>query len=168
MSVKILNYCEKTYRPDPEKIVKHILERIPEKFLAGLEEVRLFDLRKKDYVGVRYVFKAKPLNHSIIEIYMDDPMLSGSSFFSILTLNFDFIMTINEHIEKYLQPRSRDEDILSYPTGMINYNWAYFGRWSPILTLFKIGNYLITRIQIFHRFVLYLANRVFKNNGNHK
>jgi hypothetical protein len=170
MDVKIINYCQESYRPDPETIVRHILARIPEKFLTDLGEVRIFDGNqdKEKSSEILYIQETPSSDHAWIEIYMDKKgLLSGIPFFSVLMLNIFFIGAINEHIEKHLQPHSQDPEILACSVGIFRYSWAYFGIWNPILILFKMINYVIYRIPLFEKHTWnFIRKRYLKNQGN--
>lgn len=167
MSVKVINYCKKKYRPDSQKIVTHILERIPEKFLVGLGEVQIFDIRKKDCLGgTLYVRKTDKSKHAIIEIYMDHPTFSGFPVFvSRVCLNAAFLFSINEHIQKYLKPRSKDKEILSFNTKRIYYNWMYLGAWGAV---FRILHSLFSQSRIYWKIVLSFLPSSFKDIEKHK
>ena len=165
MAVNVINHCSKRYQLAPENIVTNILKKIPEKFLMGLDEVHIFDIRRNaEDVGMKYIRQTSPSEHIIIEVYMDTSLFSGGGFFSILCFNTDFIMAINTHIEEYVQPHSHDQEILSYPYWLINYAWVDFGKWSPVLSVFKLLNYVISRFHRVRILALALANRVFKFN----
>jgi hypothetical protein len=154
MSVPIINQCQKRYKPDPENVLSQILRRIPEKFLIGLDEIRLFDYRPRKNAHKSFACKTKSSHHSMIEIYMDDP-----AFSSLLQWNFVFMSAIDEHIAKCLKPYTIDEEILScHPKA--NYQWFYIGTWNPLLLLFRISNYLVAIVPFIHKIWLYLVNRL--------
>ena len=70
MDVKIINYCQESYRPDPETIVRHILARIPEKFLTDLGEVRIFygnQDKEKGTCNANYVYKKSDLKSRFLK-----------------------------------------------------------------------------------------------------
>ena len=164
MKVRIVNNCRETYRPDPENIVKHMLERIPEKFVEGPGEIRLFDAPKdpKQESGIQYVRKTRRTPYAVIEIFMDS-MLSGTPFFSIFIFNLFFIFAMNDHIKMYLKPCSHDQEILSYPVGRVPYKWMYFGLWNPILIIVKAVHYVIYCNPLFQRMTWdFVRNRFLK------
>lgn len=163
MAVNIINHCKKGYRPDPEKIVSKILEKIPAKFLSNLGEIHLFDLGEKEYPMMKYVQDGSEGEISRIEIYMDNSDFSGLPFFSILSLNVHFIIAINEHIEKYLKQQSKDKEVLSYSSAMANYDWMYLGVWSPLLVVIKVFNYLFSKIKFLRSAMLRWTNKLIKN-----
>jgi len=43
MKIDIINNCSKTYRPDHIKVTNKILNRIPEKYLENIAEIRFWD-----------------------------------------------------------------------------------------------------------------------------
>jgi hypothetical protein len=167
-NVPIINHCQNTYKPDPEYILTRTLGKIPEKFLVGLQEVRLFDTRPNTRLRKSSVCKAVSAHHSVIEIYMDDAALSGSPFFSRMLLNMVFLFAFNEHITHDLQPRSTDEEILSYPASRsrINLRWGYFGVWTPVLSLFNVLQYLIWRVPLLYKGWLAITNRFIAKHGS--
>lgn len=164
MSVTIINHCKKTYKPNPEKTIFHILEQIPEKFLIGLYEIRVFDSRPSKALRKSCVCKTISSQHSIIELYMDDPVLSGFPFFSRLLLNLVFLYAINDHIKNYLHHHSNDDEILTYNLSRVNLNWGYFGIWSPLMSVFKLGSYLTIRIRILQKLWSHAANRIIEKH----
>ena len=163
MSVKIINYCKKTYKLNPEKLVSRILEKIPDKFLIHLGEIHLFDVRKDNGPHVKYIGKADSSQDAIIEIFMDDPTFHVFSFFSLVSFNDSFLMGMNEHIEKYVKVHSHDKEILSRDPLRVNYEWMFFGGWYPLFfVLFKIPHYLISKSRLFKKIARYLMNLVVK------
>ncbi len=146
MNVKIVNTCRKTYKPDPENTVQHILERIPDKFLEGLGEVHLCDAAKEseERAGSRYVWNPHTSQDAVIEIYMGN-MVNGIPFFSIFTFNAVFFFAFSDHMKR-LKRQTTDPEIVSFRIGIVQYDWLYLGRWNPLLVLLKIGNYVISRI----------------------
>jgi hypothetical protein len=162
MEVVLINHCQKIYRPDVERVIRKILERIPSKFLDGIEKVELFDFGKEEFPMMRYVKEAKGETASI-EIYMDSPAFSGIPFFSVLGLNIHFLDMINHHIEKSIKPKSKDIKILSYPSAMVNYDWMYLGVWSPLLIVVKILNFIYSRIRISKNLIFYWVKNLEKD-----
>jgi hypothetical protein len=168
MAVSVTNRCAKTYRSDPEKVVSLILERIPEKFLVGLGEVILLDKGKPQYPMMRYVNGQARAEPAKIEIYMDNKDFSGLPFFSLLALNVHFSITVNEHIRKYLKPKTHDQEILTYPSERINYDWTYFGPWQFVVVLFKLMNHLMSRVNVLKKIESYLIRRLLDNVEKYK
>ena len=162
MSITIINHCNQNYKLDVERIISNILEKIPPKFLVGLNKVNIYDHGNKKYPSVRYVSASKDLKYSNIEVYMDNPDFGGYSFFPFLSFNILFILSINEHIEKYLKPRSNCKEILSYPPSMANYDWMYFGVWNPLLIVFKGLNYLSVRVKVLQKFLFFLSKKLLR------
>lgn len=146
MNVKIVNTCKQAYKPDPENTVRHILERIPDKFLAGLGEVCLYDAVKErtQRAGAQYIWRSRPSQYAVIEIHMDKT-LSGIPFFSMFTFNAVFFFAFSDHIRR-LKKQTTEPEVVAFRVGTVQYDWWYLGVWTPILGLFKIGNYLLWRI----------------------
>ena len=69
---------------------------------------------------------------------MDNIDYSKYPFFSILSLNMDFILMINEHVDRHLKPTSTDPDISFFKRERIKYRWMYFGVWTPLFLVFII------------------------------
>ncbi len=162
MNVKITNLCKKRYRPDPEKVIIRILRRIPLMFLSGLAEVRFFDDCPHKHQKRSIICKTNVSTYSIIEVYMDDPLLSGHPFFSIMLLNAMFISAINAHIENYVKHHSGEAEILSYTKP--SYDWFYMGVWSPLLFIIKMVNYLVSRSTKLQFFEDHVTDRIIKKS----
>ena len=41
MEIAINNKCKEQYRPNPEKTIRKILNKIPKEYLVGLKEINL-------------------------------------------------------------------------------------------------------------------------------
>lgn len=160
MKVNIINYCQKPYKLNPEELIQHILEKIPDKFLIALAEVRIFDVRKdSDSPHVKYIQPTQHSKEAILEIYMDDPTFHLFSFFSILCFNMSFLDGVNEHIEKYVKRHSNNKKIMLKNPLRYNYEWMFFGLWYPLFfVLFIIPHYLFSKSRIFRKVALYLRD----------
>ena len=147
MDISIVNTCQKTYTPDPEWVIRKIIERIPAKFLSGLHEVRLIEHEQESLA--RYV--AKNTVHTQQEaVPRIDVSLSGlrrEQKISALLLNIVFIHALVEHILVIIQPTSHDEEILAVRRSRIpSYDWLYVGWWTGILVgLLKLWQYASLR-----------------------
>lgn len=146
MNVPVINHCQKTYRPNPEKLLTRILANIPEKFLVGLNEVRIFDTspRQRHWKSIA----CQPISdyHSVIELYMDDSALSGYPFFSVVLFNTMFLGAFTEHIIHDIQPNSTDEDILVYQPGKFDWRWGVYGIWRPLMSLLTTVGSIVRQV----------------------
>jgi len=162
--VKINNNCTIKYKPDHVYAIQRILNKIPGKYLEGLEEINFYDDVKNPIV--RYV-KGKPFSkRSRINVFMGG--LASSQKYSLIHFNFVINPTIVEHIIKYLQPKSHDKDILSYRSGRYDPKWLYLGIWSPLLLPMSLGRLLYNKVTSFRLFIdskrKHLLNKNTKNN----
>ena len=146
MNVPVINHCQKTYRPNPEKLLTRILANIPEKFLVGLNEVRIFDTRPRQRHWKSIVCHPISDHHSVIELYMDDSALSGCPFFSVVFLNTMFLGAFTEHIIHDIQPTSTDEDILVYQPRQFDWRWGVYGMWRPLMSLLTAVGSIVRRV----------------------
>ena len=156
MEVKILNHCQKTCTPAPENTIRHIVKNIPDQYLSGLDAIHILDARQEAASNMQYIRESRQTR---IEVYMDDSTLSGTPFFSIFSLNVDFLLRMNEHIELYVKTHTHDQRILRKDTTRICYDWMYLGRWKPLLILFRVGHVLLSRSQIFRKITFYFFTR---------
>jgi len=142
LSVEILikNVCRKNYRPDPEKVIRKIIDRIPEEYLIGIKEVCLFESQKADMSKIKAILTDSERQFSLIKVDMSNKDFSGVPFFSILFLNIRFVEAI---VDNYKMITNR-----SIKKG-IGYDWMYFGIWQPINSLVKAYNLLIRNNKIF-------------------
>ncbi len=134
MNIKLTNKCQIKYWQDPLKIVNGILNKIPEKFLIGLTEVKFFD--ESNNPVVKYIPGKEGGNNSKIEIYMGG--FSNGSKYSVFHLNLLFLSHITDHIVKNLKPTSNDSEILSVKPHRFNPKWMYLGWSTPVLVPLKI------------------------------
>ena len=136
--MKIINNCTLKYKPDHIHVTKKILEKVPDKYLVGLEEINFYD-DERDPI-VKYVKGKTFSNLSRIDVFMGG--LISSQKYSLMHFNFVINPTIVFHIVRYLQPNSQDKDILSYRSGRYDPNWLYLGIWSPLLIPMRLGHFL--------------------------
>jgi hypothetical protein len=149
MKIEIINNCSKTYKPDHIKITKKILDRIPEKYLEGIAEIRFWD-ESNDPI-VKQVSDDKHTK-STFDIYMGG--FSRNSSFSISQYNIVFINLVADHVVRILQPKSNDKDILAIrPYRIPSFGWMWLRYWQPIVYIFMAGNYLYSKVTIFRKFV---------------
>ena len=149
MKIIIVNNCSKTYRPDPIKVTNKILDRIPEKYLEGIAEIRFWD-NSNDPI-VKEVPDSKDMK-SAFDIYMGG--FSKNNSFSISHFNIVFINLIVDHVVDVLQPRSDDKDILEVKRNRIfSFGWMWLGYWQPIIYIFMAGSYLYLRVAFIRKFV---------------
>ena len=135
--VKINNNCTIKYKPDHIYVTNKILEKVPYKYLEGLEEINFYDDRKGP---IKYI-EGKPFSKpSRIDIFMGGVAPSGK--YSLIYFNFIINPTIVEHIVDYLQPKSKDNEILSYRRGRYDPKWLYLGIWSPLLIPINFSSFL--------------------------
>jgi len=147
--VKINNYCTIKYKPDHVYVTQKILEKVPDKYLEGLEEINFYD-DENDPV-VKYGKGKSPSKPSRIDVYMGG--VASSKKYSLMRFNFLINPTIVKHIVQYLQPKSDDKDILSYRSGRYDPNWLYLGIWSPLLVPMSFGRYLYSKYTPFRSLI---------------
>ena len=149
LKVKINNECNIKYKPDHVYVIQKILEKVPDKCLKGLEEINFYDDEKNPIV--RYV-KGRPFSKpSKIDVFMGG--FAASQKYSLMHFNLVINPTIVQHIVEYLQPKSKDKDILSYRSGRYDPNWLYLGIWSPLLIPMTFGRLLYNKVEIFRSFI---------------
>jgi hypothetical protein len=159
MNITIINNCNQTYNPDPIKITNKILKRIPDKFLAGLEEITFLD-ESNDPIA-KYISWNKGPGPKF-EIYMGG--FSKNNFFSIFHYNIVFINLVVDHVLQFLQPKTNDNDILLLRKSRIpKYNWMWLGFWQPIIYLFWSMNYLYSRVTFLRKFLDRRINILLRN-----
>ena len=147
--MKINNHCTLKYKPDHVYVTQRILNKIPEKFLVGLSTINFYDDKKNPIV--RYV-KGKPFSKpSRIDVFMGG--VATKQKYSLMHFNLVINPTIVNHIVKYLQPKSKDQDIKSYRSGRYDPNWIYLGIWSPLLMPMNFGHFLYNKISPFRLFM---------------
>jgi hypothetical protein len=160
MNITLTNKCKSKYRPDQLELTRRILDRIPEKFLAGLGEIIFYD-DSNDPV-VKYELGAKANGSSRIRIYMGGFANDGkySRFHYNLLLNG----VIVDHIVKCIQPGSQDTDILSIRPHRINHpEWMYWGVWSPMLIPLNLLTFLYRKFGFLRRFVDWYKGRIIED-----
>lgn len=159
MNITIINNCNQIYRPDPIKITNNILKRIPDKFLTGLGEIIFLD-ESNDPIA-KYIYRNKGLGPKF-EIYMGG--FSKNNSFSIFHYNIVFINLVVDHVLKFLQPKTNDNDILLVRKSRIpKYNWMWLGFWQPIIYLFWSMNYLYSRVTFLRKFLDHRINILLRN-----
>ncbi len=168
MKTRVINHCQVTYRPLPEKTICQILRHVPGKFLIGLDEIRILETRPQKTLQKSCVWKKSTAQSSVIEVYMDDSLLSGVPLFSRLFLNLVFLSALNEHIQHCVQPYSSDEDILFYDPSKVNLRWRYLGVWEPAFYVFKLGNFLVSGSKIIQRFLSLIIKRIINRDTSKK
>lgn len=146
MMTEIIYKCQKHYHVNAEKIVKGITNKIPEKYLIGLDEIYLLDDDESSYPVCKYVSNNEGIR---IEVYLENPILSKIPFISALSLNTYVLLAINKHIDSYLKPRTKDQEILSINSNKINYAWMSFSQWNPLFIIIRILNVLIAPTRLF-------------------
>jgi hypothetical protein len=147
--VKIINNCTLKYKPDHIYVTKKILEKVPDKYLVGLEEINFYD-DERDPI-VKYVKGMTLSNPSRIDVFMGG--LVSAQKYSLVHFNFVINPTIVDHIVQYLQPKSNDKDILSYRSGRYDPNWLCLGIWSPLLIPMNLGRFLYNKVAPFRLFI---------------
>jgi hypothetical protein len=155
----IINNCAKNYRIDHEIMVREILKKVPTNYLEGLSRVVLVCEDRKLVHRMEY-FLDRRLNQSTIEVSIDMEDYNKHPFFSKLSFNIDFISKVNEHIEKSVKPYSNDPNILMHNSDRINYKWMYLEGWTPILFLFKIMAYPISKIQYLRKIIFRYSKKI--------
>jgi hypothetical protein len=156
MKPKITNNCKNTYKPDQIKMTNKILEKIPDKFLLGLNEIVFHD-RSNDPV-IKYVLEKKGEGSTKIDIYMGGFATKGK--YSLLHYNLLLLPTIADHIVKYLKPISDDPDIQAVVRHRYNPKWVYLGPLSSVfMAPLNLVRFLFNKVSFFHS----LINRVIKN-----
>jgi hypothetical protein len=147
--VKINNNCTIKYKPDHVYVTQKILEKIPDKYLEGLEEINFYD-DEKDPI-VKYVKGKSSSKPSRIDVFMGG--VASSQKYSLMHFNFLINPTVVKHIVEYLQPKSDDKDILSYRSGRYDPNWLYLGVWSPLLIPMNLGRLMYNKAAPFRSFI---------------
>ena len=162
MKINIINNCSKTYRPDHIKITNKILNRIPEKFMVGLTEIRFWD-KSNDPIA-KQVSDNKHTS-STFDIYMGG--FSRNNSFSISHFNIVFINLVVDHVVNVLQSRSNDKDILAVRQSRIfSFGWMWLGYWQPIIYIFMVGNYLYSRVAFIKNFIDHRIKILLRDNVN--
>jgi len=116
---------------------------------VGLGEITFSD--EKKFPVVKYVKGKNLTKPSRIDIFMGG--IARSQKYSLMYFNIIINPTIVTHIVKYLQPKSQDDEILSYRTGRYNPNWLYLGMWSPLLIPIHFGNFLFKKVKFYRIFI---------------
>lgn len=129
MKPKLINNCKNTYMPDPIKVTDKILQKIPSKFLQGLDEIIFHDLSNDPVI--KYIVGNKDKSNSKINIYMKGFATNGK--YSLLHYNLLLLTTITDHIVMYLQPISDDPDINAVIRHRYNQKWVYMGPIASIM-----------------------------------
>lgn len=162
MKVPITNHCQTMYTPNPERLIARILAKIPDKFLVGLDEVRLFDTRPK-HVKRDIVCTPISSSHSAIDVYMEKQSLRLVPGFSRVLFNMAFLGAVTEHIMRDIQPHSDDPDILAFDKPYrMNMQWGCFGLWTPILGFLRSIGYVVKRVPLLRAEVLAMSHAVIK------
>ena len=137
MKIEIINNCSKTYRPDHIKVTNKILNRIPEKYLVGISEIRFWD--KSNHPIAKQVSDDKHME-SAFDIYLGG--FSKNKSFSISHFNIVFLNLVADHIVDVLQPRSNDKDILAVKKHRIfSFSWMWLGYWQPIISVITVFHF---------------------------
>lgn len=140
MKILIKNECSKIYRPDPEKVIRNIIDKIPEEYLIGIKEVYLFESQKPNLSEIKTIVTDSESKFSLIAVDMSNKDFSGVPFFSILFLNIRFVEAI---IDNYKMMTNKNVQ-----NGFV-YDWMYFGIWQPINSLVKAYNLFIRSNKVF-------------------
>ncbi len=149
MNVELINNCKKSYRPDPLRISRKILDKIPGKYLVGLGEIVFFD--ESSHKSCKYIIGKKNSKLSRIEIYIGN--LTNTDKFSLFDFNILLNTTIVEHVIRYLQPGSNDKDILSFRMRRYKADWLYLGLWSPLLIPIYLNGYVYKKAKFYREFL---------------
>jgi hypothetical protein len=150
MNITLTNNCKIKYRPDQLELTRRILQRIPDKFLAGLSEIIFYD-ESNDPV-VKYELREKPNGSSRINMFMGG--FSKKGRYSTFHYNILLNGMIVSHIVHSLQPESRDPEILTIRPHRINHpEWMYLGIWSPFIVPLNFLSYLYRKSLLFRTFV---------------
>jgi hypothetical protein len=164
MKPKITNNCKKIYRLKAEELTEQIINKIPEKFLDGLKEVSLIDSGKGGDSINRYIPRNRNSNYSKIEIDLDNKIFK-IPYISTLSLNIFLLLSINQHIDRYLRNKTEDPDILSFNSSKVNYNWMYFGIWKPMLVFNRFFQQVIGGRGLFKSILKWWTNVVTKKKS---
>lgn len=148
MKPKIINRCINLNCSHAEKVVKGVISKIPDKFLEGINSIDLLDNSDIADPICKYISNEKSRK---IEIYLENPILHKIPFISALSLDIYLILSINKHIDNYLKPRSKDQEILLINPTRINYNWMHFSPWNPFYVILKILNLFVKRVKSLKR-----------------
>jgi len=165
MKPKIINNCKKTYRFNAEQLTERIIHGIPEKYLDGLGEVLLFDSGKEQNSINRYIPANTKLKRARIEIDLSSTIFR-IPYCSTLSLNIFLLLSINQHISKYLKNRTEDQEILSFNTNRVNYDWINFGIWSPIAVLNSAFHYCVGKREVFQKMLKWWSNIVTRETNS--
>lgn len=156
MRPKLINNCSKKYVPDQIIVTNKILDKIPDKFLLGLNEIVFHD-RSNDPV-IKYVLGQKAPTSARIEIFMGG--FSKGRKYSLFHYNCIFLPTITDHIVKYLKPTFDDPEIQTVVRYRYNPKWVYLGPYLSILMApLNFMRFLYNRFSFFHLWM----NRMISN-----
>lgn len=165
MNITLTNRCKSNYRPDQLELTRRILDRIPDKFLVGLDDIIFYD-ESNDPV-VQYEFGENANDSSKIRIYMGG--FSNRRKYSRFHYNLLLNGLITDHIVKYLQPSSQDTEILSIRPHRINHpEWMYWGIWSPMLIPLNLLTFLYRKSGFLRRFVHWYRGPIIQDLENIK
>ena len=157
-----MNNCVQPYKPNHIKITEKILNRIPVKYLEGLEEIRFWD-DSKDSIA-KQVSNGNQTK-STFNIYMGG--FSKNSSFSITHFNIVFINLVADHVVKILQPNSNDKDILAIRQHRINsFGWMWLGYRQPMVYLFMAGNYLYSKVTFIRKLIDHRTRNLLRDSLN--
>lgn len=137
------------------KVIEKILNNIPTKFLCGIDNIVLI----KENMGnrnIKYVLGNGVDKQSSIEINM----LNSDYNKSLIAINIDFLLAINEHIYYCLRPSSTDSEIQSIKKNRIKYKWMYLGFWSPFVYILLLFSLPFRKSEVVKNILIRFLNKI--------
>ena len=132
MDIKIINNCMKSYKPNPEKVIKRILSKVPSKYIDGIRYVDIYDDKSDSPLETHF----KPTADGVsLHVNMKNSDFSGTPFFSIMMLNLSIIWAINDSYGK--------KTMTNYSQHNIRVGWLSLGIWTPFVYIIIIVGRLI-------------------------
>ena len=122
MTIEVRNTCINKYRPDPEKVIKKVLKKIPQKFIENIICIEIFDDKKEEPLEIQAIQNKEK---ATIKINMENPDFSGKPFFSIALLNLSFMWALNDYLGKISNTKIEKHNF--------KVRWLHFGLWTPLV-----------------------------------
>jgi len=149
MKPVLINNCSESYKADQIAVTGLILNRIPDKFLVGLQEIVFYD-SSNDPV-IRYIKGKKGKADSKMNVYMKG--FSNNKKFSLWHYNFILLSAITDHVVRHLQPVNDDPEIQAAVSGRYNPDWVYMGAYSIFMQPLNLLRDLYGRVSAFRLLV---------------
>ncbi len=120
-------------KPDPEKIIIGILNRIPDKLATKIKTVSIIYSNKTTPTRIKSYPIDKRKECYKIEVDMASLDYTNIPFFSIMVINIDFIAVL---VAIY-----KNNETQPLKDGY-RYDWMYFGIWQPVNSILKLYHHL--------------------------